>query len=269
MYLTVSFRADSKERIVSKPSRKPRNPRRLAATPSNRRLVIRVDLMGAKPPIWRRLEIAPELRLDQVHEVLQAAFDWDNSHLHEFEQRDVELANNPLRQKFLRQLMASMSGGPGAQIPSPDLGPLGSTKTNRRFGMDLDDGWGVPGFVEETESETRFRIGQLLVSPGDKLYYEYDFGDGWEHRLKLEKTIDVEPDAPLARCTAGRRAAPPEDSGGVWTYEWMLVASQDPSDPQYPAAVERMEWAYGTGDFDPDTSFDLEVVDRQVQASVR
>jgi hypothetical protein len=38
-----------------------------------------------KPPIWRRLEIPSTMTLDLVHEVMQAAFDWDDYHLHSFE----------------------------------------------------------------------------------------------------------------------------------------------------------------------------------------
>lgn len=47
--------------------------------------VVKVNLYGAKPPVWRRLEIPSLMTLDLVHEVVQAAFDWDNSHLHSFE----------------------------------------------------------------------------------------------------------------------------------------------------------------------------------------
>ncbi len=253
---------------MSKPSRKRRNPRRLAPTPSNRRLVVRVDLMGAKPPIWRRLEIAPELRLDQVHGILQAAFDWDNSHLHEFEQRNIPLADNPRHQEHLRNRMELLFGKISPSVLTENLGGLPHWKTRRRFGMEMDDEWGFPGFSEPTEPETDFTLGQLLVNPGDKLYYQYDFGDSWDHSLKLEKIVDVVPGEPLARCTAGRRASPPEDCGGIWTYEWMLIASRDPSDPNHPEAVERMEWAYGTADIDPDALFDLEEVDRRVQAFV-
>ena len=32
----------------------------------------------------RRLELASDLFLDHVHEVMQAAFDWTDSHLHQF-----------------------------------------------------------------------------------------------------------------------------------------------------------------------------------------
>jgi hypothetical protein len=51
------------------------------------RLIVRVDLRGVTPPIWRRLDIQSNLTLDQVHAVIQAAFDWQNSHLHEFTNR--------------------------------------------------------------------------------------------------------------------------------------------------------------------------------------
>ena len=62
----------------SPPSR--RRPRR-ADVVSYR---VRVDLNGTKPPLWRRLELASDLFLDQVHEVMQAAFGWTDSHLHQF-----------------------------------------------------------------------------------------------------------------------------------------------------------------------------------------
>jgi hypothetical protein len=45
---------------------------------------LRVDLRHAKPPIWRRLEIAGDATLETLHEVLQIAFDWDNTHMNCF-----------------------------------------------------------------------------------------------------------------------------------------------------------------------------------------
>jgi Plasmid pRiA4b ORF-3-like protein len=47
--------------------------------------VVKVTLHGAKPPVWRRLEIPSVMPLDLVHEVLQVAFDWTGYHLHCFE----------------------------------------------------------------------------------------------------------------------------------------------------------------------------------------
>lgn len=47
--------------------------------------LVKVSLYGAKPPIWRRLEIPSAMPLDMLHDVLQTTFDWDDCHLHAFE----------------------------------------------------------------------------------------------------------------------------------------------------------------------------------------
>ena len=46
---------------------------------------VKASLHGAKPPVWRRLELPSELTLDMVHEVMQIAFSWHGYHLHQFE----------------------------------------------------------------------------------------------------------------------------------------------------------------------------------------
>ena len=46
---------------------------------------VKVSLYGAKPPVWRRLEIPGAMPLNLVHAVLQIAFDWHDYHLHAFE----------------------------------------------------------------------------------------------------------------------------------------------------------------------------------------
>jgi len=60
---------------------------------------IKVKLLGmTKPPVWRRVQLRADTRLDQLHEILQAALGWENYHLHafsfgeeEFGPRDPEL----------------------------------------------------------------------------------------------------------------------------------------------------------------------------------
>jgi len=47
--------------------------------------ILKVALRGVKPPIWRRLRVATDLTLRDLHHVLQIALGWTDSHLHEFE----------------------------------------------------------------------------------------------------------------------------------------------------------------------------------------
>ena len=70
-------------------------------TPAHNVIVqIKIKLLGVtKPPVWRRVRLRADTRLDQLHEILQAALGWENYHLHafsfgeqEFGPRDPELA---------------------------------------------------------------------------------------------------------------------------------------------------------------------------------
>jgi hypothetical protein len=45
---------------------------------------IKVTLRYTRPPIWRRLLVPAGLALDVLHDVLQVAMGWDDSHLHDF-----------------------------------------------------------------------------------------------------------------------------------------------------------------------------------------
>jgi len=45
---------------------------------------LKMTLRDTRPPIWRRLLVPAGLTLDVLHDVLQLAMGWDDSHLHEF-----------------------------------------------------------------------------------------------------------------------------------------------------------------------------------------
>lgn len=48
-------------------------------------LIIRLALRGIQPPIWRQFTVPSDIRLDQLHTVIQAVMGWKNSHQHQFE----------------------------------------------------------------------------------------------------------------------------------------------------------------------------------------
>ena len=45
---------------------------------------IKITLHGSKPPIWRRIQVRGDTTLDGLHDVIQVAMGWTNSHLHQF-----------------------------------------------------------------------------------------------------------------------------------------------------------------------------------------
>jgi len=168
---------------------------------------IKVGLRGAKPPIWRRLEVPADISLAQLHTVIQVAFDWDDCHLHVFES------------------------------------PYGSFGT-----ADADLGH---------RAEAPVTLEQVAPAVKSKIRYTYDFGDDWEHDIVVEKVLDRNA-AAGPRCTGGRRAAPPEDCGGIWGYARLVEVLNDPTHPEHE---DMLEWLGldDPADFDPD-SFDAEAV---------
>lgn len=46
--------------------------------------VLKVTLRGIKPPVWRRIAVPANIKLNDLHELLQQAMGWGNCHLHQF-----------------------------------------------------------------------------------------------------------------------------------------------------------------------------------------
>ena len=53
----------------------------------------------------------------------------------------------------------------------------------------------------------------------ERFLYEYDFGDRWEHEIRFEKTLPLEPKKAYPVCIGGARNAPQEDCGGPWAFQ--------------------------------------------------
>jgi hypothetical protein len=102
--------------------------------------------------------------------------------------------------------------------------------------------------------------------PGDRLRYTYDFGDNWELDVVVEAVLPAEPGVAYPRCTGGRRAAPPEDSGGIWGYAELLNVLANPRHEEHKT---RLSWLgiETAADYDPD-AFDPDVVNNDLTRRV-
>ncbi|MDZ7757973.1 plasmid pRiA4b ORF-3 family protein [Rhodohalobacter sp.] len=105
---------------------------------------------------------------------------------------------------------------------------------------------------------TGYTIDRLLEEKSDKIRYEYDFGDGWEHIITLEEIIE-NCEEPLPVCTDGAMNCPPEDVGGIWGFQEFKKALNNPSHPEHEMYKE---WI--GGQYDPEY-FDLDEVNEMLQ----
>src|SRR5439155_18341526 len=54
---------------------------------------IKVTLLGTRPPVWRRILVAREITLRNLHRTLQSVMGWTNSHLHQFVRQRPRLSD--------------------------------------------------------------------------------------------------------------------------------------------------------------------------------
>jgi len=111
------------------------------------------------------------------------------------------------------------------------------------------------------EFDQALALKDVLAEPGRRIGYLYDFGDQWEHEVELEKIVNhPRPSSVYPRCSAGRRACPPEDSGGPWGYPELLTALRARKGWRYHHARD-----LAGAKFDPE-AFDKDDINHQLTA---
>jgi hypothetical protein len=174
--------------------------------------------------VWRRIAVPKNITFPDLHETLQTAFGWQDYHLHDF---DI-FSSGPLSlEKKIRQ-----------------------DNRNPIFKLVCDE-----EALSYSPIPMKLETGEKLQDylPAEIIYH-YDFGDGWEHHILLEKVIDnYEFNYPT--CLAGEGNAPPEDVGGEPGYEAFLAIIEDPNHPDY-------EYIKSWGKEQGYKEFDIEMINR-------
>ncbi len=116
-----------------------------------------------------------------------------------------------------------------------------------------------PDFGLGMRNERSVKLSRIAPHEKDRLTYEYDFGDSWEHQIIVEKILPPEPGVRYPRCIAGKRACPPEDCGGIWGYDSFVEAVLDPDHPEHD---EMLQWVGRP--FDPE-AFDMDKVNEALK----
>ncbi len=189
-------------------------------------LELDVSLVDVKPRVWRRFLIRSTRSFQDLHRAIQDACDWEDCHLFDF------------RESRSRNVIAMLKS-------SSVLADL------------VDD---------DVPDAKKVKLSTYFAEKGDKCIYLYDFGDGWEHLVKLKAIVET-PEKFVRRLLDGGRAFPLEDCGGIWGYEncvailKMTDAQIDKlDDDERDELLWRREWM---GDeWDPE-QFDLQETKKQ------
>jgi Plasmid pRiA4b ORF-3-like protein len=107
--------------------------------------------------------------------------------------------------------------------------------------------------------EKKYTLGGVLGESVHEFVYEYDFGDGWRHHIKVKQVPQPNTDWFYPLCIAGERAAPPDDVGGAMGYLEFLSAIKDPKHDEHESMLT---WIGGA--FDPE-GFDLNAINRALR----
>ncbi len=113
-----------------------------ATTPAKRRpaktdllFQFKIALLGSEPPIWRRIQVH-DCTLDKLHEHIQTAMGWTNSHLHQFDIKGVQYSQPaPDGDDF------DMDFEDETDVLLSKLLPKSSRKVRWIYEYDFGDGW--------------------------------------------------------------------------------------------------------------------------------
>ena len=165
-----------------------------------RAAVLDVDLILSDGVCNRRIVVPLYISLFHLHIMIQTVFEWKNCHLHSF------------------VLNVAADG----------------TVLERAALFGEDDIYGAPGV--RMHDELRMNLWEVFAKR-KAILYEYDYGDGWLHRITLVREIE-DCTLPAPVCERADVKAPPEDCGGPEGFADLKKILGDPSNEEYRNAVE-------------------------------
>ena len=110
---------------------------------------------------------------------------------------------------------------------------------------------------ENNDLDVKNKITEFLIEKGQKAFYTYDFGDNWEHEIKIVDVLKKEKGIRYPKCLDGRRNGPPEDCGGIPGYEDVIDALTGKDKSEYE---DLLEWL---GNYDPE-KFDIDKINKAI-----
>lgn len=153
---------------------------------------IKIILSGIKPEIFRIVNILENTTLKKLHSIIQRAMGWKNEHQYHF------IINKDIIKKNQEKKCIS------------DV---------------------ISHFIinKSNNNQDKQTIYNNINRKNDNIYYEYDFGDGWMHEINILNILEFNPNIKYPEFIDGKRACPPEDSGGIFCYKFMVDILKNPN----------------------------------------
>jgi len=175
------------------------------------------------------------MTLEALHDVIQCVFEWDDSHMHHF----IVTPGGKTTRMALREATYFQPSPPGGFVDVFNLGEGRSKGTDEVI------------------------IAQILTGDCNQIIYEYDFGDSWNHIVKVEKRTPGGEQNFVPMCLAGLNAAPRDDMGGIYGYYQWLKSLRDETNEMHVGAARWLGI-----DFDP-ARFDLDLANDRLKAAFK
>ena len=190
-------------------------PKRKFIGKMKREFHIRIKLNDAPVNIWRELVVPSNITLELLAFVLIDAMGWEHEHLYQF-------------------------------IGKNNLYYVDS----RRMKEEADSFMAFFSRSQYQDSE-KTTLEMVLQPKGERLKFEYDFGDSWTHDLWVKGGRDyASGEEPDIRLLKAHGECPPEDCGGVWGYAELLELNKKKR--KSAEDKERLEWYDIPKDYDPE-----------------
>lgn len=136
----------------------------------------------------------------------------------------------------LHRILQEIMGWTNSHLFSFDVRGIEYSAADEEFGDEMSDDF------EDARITT---LESFHLKTNSKIKYIYDFGDYWEHTIKVEKVVEANSLSQIPHCIEGARNCPPEDCGSVPGYYDLVAAMKNLDSDE---AKELIEWLGGTYD---------------------
>lgn len=186
--------------------------------------ILDITLEGIEPEIKREISVPEGITFATLHDFIQIVFGWGNYHMYEFEipERKLEITCDYERVAEYNDYIEFKK----------------SQQTKKEFANTIS----VDRLYENELLDTEYAQIDEYMEVGKEIDYVYDFGDYWEHKIKVKKVIEV--GSQNAKLIKASGITPPDDVGGPEGYKEVRDVLENPNSDGYE---EMMEWARTTG----------------------